>query len=95
MIVDNDSSLLISMKNSIYKNLPNDKKELSWIIDTTGNILFKEKWIKIKPLQIIECTVSKIGQGFILTINNCFKEKGEVEDLINYLFSTSMHKLLN
>ena len=81
------------MKEAINLKLPNCKSELSWIIDKTGQVLFKEKWNDFKPPQLCKIKESANGAGIICIIGNNFKND-EQNELLNYLFSTSLNKLI-
>ena len=82
-------------KKSINKLLPTSKYELSWIIDKTGDILFHENWESIKPPQLQSNKECKIGMGIIISIKKLYKDKNNVSKLINYLFSSSLERLIN
>ena len=84
-----------SMKQSIKSTLPNDKGELSWIIDNIGIVLFNEDWSEFRPPQLVDNKISNTGSGIIETIDKCFKDSSDKNVLINHLFTESLNKLLN
>lgn len=81
------------MREAIDLNLPEEKEELSWIIDKTGQVLFKERWNDFKPPELCEIKESDTGAGIILIVGNNFKDD-EQGELMNYLFTASLNKLI-
>ena len=81
------------MKENIKNKLPNNNSELSWIIEECGKLLFKNKWDNFRPSQIVNIKYSEKGFKLIKDIYTNYKEE-ELNDLINYLFSSSLNKLL-
>ena len=86
------------MKENIINKLPNNNLELSWIIDECGKLLFKNKWNNFRPPQIVNTKYSEKGFKLIKDIYTNYKEEKlkeeELNDLINYLFSSSLKKLM-
>ena len=84
---------LKDIKQDIISKLPDCNQELSWIIDNLGKVLFKNKWEQFIPPQLTTIKESDNGSlliTYIFYINNEYKE-----ELINYLFSESLNKLVN
>ena len=54
-----------NLKQYIDNQLPNDKSELSYILDRLGKILFKHEWNTFRPLQITKVKFSNIGLNMI------------------------------
>ena len=85
--------MLKSMKENIINKLPDNNSELSWIIEECGKLLFKNKWDHFRPSQIVHIKYSEKGFQLIKEIYTNYKEE-ELNDLINYLFSSSLKKLI-
>ena len=81
------------MKENIINKLPDNNSELSWIIEECGKLLFKNKWDNFRPSQIVYIKYSEKGFKLIKDIYTNYKEE-ELNDLINYLFSSSLKKLI-
>ena len=79
-----------TMKQTINSYLPDDKGELSYIVNNLGQRLFKNDWDLFKPSQLVE---EKINSNIIDIINKTFTNQ-QHNELINYLFSESLKKLV-
>ena len=82
------------MKQTIDTTIIDNKHELSYIVDFIGKLLFKDMWASFKPTQVLEGKISSKGLAIIDTINNCFSKIEERNELINYLFTVSLNKLV-
>ena len=82
------------MQENIRNKLPNNNSELSWIIEECGKLLFKKKWAYFRPPQIVNIKYSKSGHELMEDVYRNYKGK-ELNDLINYLFSSSLNKLIS
>ena len=82
------------MKQTINSFLPDDNGELSYIVNNLGNILFKSDWESFKPSQLVEEKINIRIITIIDIINKTFINEQHIE-LINYLFSESLNKLVN
>ncbi len=83
------------LKDAIDINIPNDKKELVWIINHVGQIIFQDKW---NEFNIYKNEPEKYPEnifGIIKVIDITAKNKKEKTELINYVFSQSLTKLNN
>ena len=85
-------------KNDMITKLPNNRSELSWICNFTGKIIFKDDWISQRPNIINKKNnPSKYGILILKTINNdlYFPSNDDKTELINYLFTHSLKKIIN
>ena len=81
------------MKQTINSYLPDDKGELSYIVNNVGQRLFKNDWDLFKPSQLVEEKINTRIITIIDIINKTFTNEQHIE-LINYLFSESLNKLV-
>lgn len=90
------SSKIIEFKKTIKKSLPDDKNELSFIINLLGPKLFPKNsdWNNFKPSQLLEEKKSNIGLSIINFIGLQFNNHNDINELINYMFSLSVEKLI-
>lgn len=81
------------MKQTINSYLPDDKGELSYIVNNVGQRLFKNDWELFKPSQLVEEKINTRIITIIDIINKTFTNS-QYNELINYLFSESLNKLV-
>ena len=82
------------MKQIINSSLPDDKGELSYIVNNVGKRLFKNDWELFKPSQLVEEKINSKIIAIIDIINKTFTNS-QYNELINYLFSASLNKLVS
>lgn len=83
----------VNMKKSIDNALPECQNELSYIVEQTGYILFTDSWEDFKPSQLQKPKKCNILYGIVNMINNQAEDNYERNELLNYLFSSSLNKL--
>lgn len=80
-------------KKAIIKQLPTNRRELVYIIEKLGQILFKGNWTKINPYKYERKEFSKNFNGIILIIDLCFNNLNDKNELINFVFSECCKKI--
>ena len=88
------SSIVNELKLVIDVNIPDNKKELVWIVNNFGNHLFNVNiWNENNIYKNEEMQYPQSFDGLIKIIDNIVKNPEEKSILIKYLFGKSLEKL--
>ena len=88
------SSIVNELKLVIDANIPDNKKELVWIVNNFGNHLFNANiWNENNIYKNEEMQYPQSIDGLIKIIDNIVKDTEEKSNLIKYLFGKSLEKL--
>ena len=88
--------IIKEIKLVIDSNIPEDRKQLVWIINNLGKHLYNQKiWDKHNLYKNEEQQHPNSIDGIIQIINQFVTNKEEKEELIKYLFGKSLNKLSN
>ena len=88
--------IIKEIKLVIDSNIPENKKQLVWIINNLGKHLFNtEMWEKHNLYKNEEEEKPNSIDGIIQIINQFITKKEDKEELIKYLFGKSLNKLSN
>ena len=81
------SSIVNELKLVIDENIPDNKKELVWIVNNFGNHLFNTNiWNENNIYKNEEMQYPQSIDGLIKIIDNIVKDTEEKSNLIKYLF---------